>query len=109
MNMFYMDFDSSTCKFSKPYGGAIIDYSAVGGLWIPCAGSITPWKTHLSSEEYEPDAEYYAPGKTLEGLFIAKEAPSALAMATYFDVYPESIVTLDDLLKVFNPYNVRLK
>ena len=26
------------------------------GLWITCAGSISPWNTHLSSEEYEPDA-----------------------------------------------------
>ena len=28
----------------------------IHGLWIPCAGSISPWNTHLSSEEYEPDA-----------------------------------------------------
>lgn len=109
MNMFYMDFDSKTCKFSKPYGGAVIDYSAVAGLWNPCAGSITPWKTHLSSEEYEPNARYYAPGNTLPGLFVAKEAENALAMATYFNVYPESINSIDDLLKVFNPYNVRSK
>lgn len=29
---------------------------SVHGLWITCAGSISPWNTHLSSEEYEPDA-----------------------------------------------------
>jgi secreted PhoX family phosphatase len=28
----------------------------IHGLWIPCAGSLSPWNTHLSSEEYEPDA-----------------------------------------------------
>jgi uncharacterized protein len=33
-----------------------IDSSAVNGLWIPCAGSRSPWNTHLGSEEYEPDA-----------------------------------------------------
>jgi uncharacterized protein len=33
-----------------------IDFSSVGGLWNPCAGSVTPWQTHLGSEEYEPDA-----------------------------------------------------
>jgi hypothetical protein len=33
-----------------------IDFSGVGGLWIPCNGSLTPWNTHLGSEEYEPDA-----------------------------------------------------
>lgn len=33
-----------------------IDVSSVGGLWITCAASMTPWTTHLGSEEYEPDA-----------------------------------------------------
>jgi secreted PhoX family phosphatase len=33
-----------------------IPTAAVHGLWITCAGSISPWNTHLSSEEYEPDA-----------------------------------------------------
>ena len=26
------------------------------GLWITCGASLSPWGTHLSSEEYEPDA-----------------------------------------------------
>jgi secreted PhoX family phosphatase len=33
-----------------------VDFSQVNGLWIPCAGSRSPWNTHLGSEEYEPDA-----------------------------------------------------
>ncbi len=33
-----------------------IDMMAAQGLWIPCAGTLTPWNTHLGSEEYEPDA-----------------------------------------------------
>jgi len=33
-----------------------VDTSAVNGLWITCAASLSPWNTHLSSEEYEPDA-----------------------------------------------------
>jgi Predicted phosphatase len=28
-----------------------IDFSSVNGTWIPCAGSQTPWNTHLGSEE----------------------------------------------------------
>ncbi|WP_326998801.1 alkaline phosphatase PhoX [Cohnella kolymensis] len=36
-----------------------VDFSAAAGLWIPCNGSLTPWNTHLSSEEYEPDARAY--------------------------------------------------
>jgi secreted PhoX family phosphatase len=42
-----------------------IDFSKVEGLWIPCAASLSPWNTHLGSEEYEPDA------KTREGLSAA--------------------------------------
>ena len=33
-----------------------IDFSADGGIWTPCAGTLSPWNTHLGSEEYEPDA-----------------------------------------------------
>lgn len=38
---------------------ANIDMSAVGGLWIPCAASLTPWNTHLGGEEYEPNARQF--------------------------------------------------
>jgi len=33
-----------------------VDTSGVKGLWITCGASKSPWNTHLSSEEYEPDA-----------------------------------------------------
>lgn len=33
-----------------------INMAGIHGLWIPCAGSLSPWNTHLGSEEYEPDA-----------------------------------------------------
>ena len=33
-----------------------IDFSADGGIWTPCGGVLSPWNTHLGSEEYEPDA-----------------------------------------------------
>ncbi|MEH7885016.1 alkaline phosphatase PhoX [Bacillus sp. JJ1609] len=36
-----------------------IDFSKVNGLWIPCNGSLSPWNTHLGSEEYEPDARSF--------------------------------------------------
>ncbi len=35
---------------------ANVDMSKVHGLWITCGASLSPWNTHLSSEEYEPDA-----------------------------------------------------
>ncbi len=33
-----------------------VDTSAAHMLWITCGASMSPWNTHLSSEEYEPDA-----------------------------------------------------
>ncbi|CAN5543260.1 DUF839 domain-containing protein [soil metagenome] len=37
-----------------------VDTSAAHGLWITCGSSLSPWGTHLSSEEYEPDAPFIA-------------------------------------------------
>ena len=36
-----------------------VDWSEWGGLWVPCAGSVTPWETHLGSEEYPMDAKSF--------------------------------------------------
>lgn len=47
--------DKKTGKL-KPEKVTKIDFSSVNGLWIPCNGSLSPWNTHLGSEEYEPDA-----------------------------------------------------
>ena len=35
-----------------------VDSSSAQGLWITCGASLSPWNTHLSSEEYEPDAPF---------------------------------------------------
>jgi uncharacterized protein len=35
-----------------------VDMSSAHGLWITCGASLSPWNTHLSSEEYEPDAQF---------------------------------------------------
>jgi secreted PhoX family phosphatase len=39
-----------------------LDFSAVMGGWVHCAGSVTPWGNHLGSEEYEPDAYQWVTG-----------------------------------------------
>jgi len=51
-----------------------VDTSGVEGLWITCGASLSPWGTHLSSEEYEPnaftaasDAQFKAFSKNLYG------------------------------------------
>ena len=50
-----LDQDQATGKLSLvKYHN--VDTSKVHGLWITCGASLSPWGTHLSSEEYEPDA-----------------------------------------------------
>ena len=34
-----------------------VNWAKWKGLWNPCAGSVSPWNTHIGSEEYEPDAK----------------------------------------------------
>jgi secreted PhoX family phosphatase len=68
-----------------------IDFSGVGGLWIPCAGSLSPWNTHLGSEEYEPDARAVEAGGTY--------GSSGLSIMTPMDLY------YTDLLLTPSPYN----
>lgn len=40
-----------------PLRTRVLDASSIHGGWVHCAGSVTPWGTHLASEEYEPDAQ----------------------------------------------------
>ncbi|MBO9101226.1 PhoX family protein [Rhizobium sp. VS19-DR104.2] len=42
-----------------------VDTAQAHGLWITCGASLSPWNTHLSSEEYEPDAFAAASNKQL--------------------------------------------
>ncbi|MCV2421428.1 PhoX family protein [Paucibacter sp. DJ2R-2] len=50
-----LDQDQTTGKLSLvKYHN--VDTSSANGLWITCGSSLSPWGTHLSSEEYEPDA-----------------------------------------------------
>ncbi len=68
-----LDQDTSTGKLSLvKYHN--VDTSGVHGLWITCGASLSPWGTHLSSEEYEPnaftastDAQFKAFSKNLYG------------------------------------------
>lgn len=75
-----------------------IDFSAVGGLWVPCAGSVTPWMTHLGSEEYPPNAREHFEATTLEDI-----SDYNYDMAKYFGVDPETM-SLEDFRAVYNPY-----
>lgn len=57
-----------------------VDMAAIGGLWIPCAGTLTLWNTHLGGEEYEPNARYYAQ-RPLEAMNLFLGTPGKTAQA----------------------------
>lgn len=44
-----------------------VDSSGVGGLWTTCGASLSPWNTHLASEEFEPDATTAAASRWFRG------------------------------------------
>jgi len=72
-------------KRTKP-----LDFSAHGGVWVPCAGSVTPWETHLGSEEYEPDAKAFYSSNGNTGSAVRD-------FLRYFDVYkPDGIFTWEE-------------
>lgn len=82
-----------TITSSKP-----IDFSSVGGLWVPCAGSVTPWGTHLGSEEYPPDA------RAVEEATAMKDIDDYYKpMIRYVGFDPET-VSVDDFKAGFQPY-----
>lgn len=77
-----LDQDQATGKLSLvKYHN--VDMSSAHGLWITCGASLSPWNTHLSSEEYEPDA-------------------AAIATNTMFKAYSQNV--FGDPTKA-NPYH----
>ena len=77
-----------------------VDFSAFGGLWVPCAGSVTPWNTHLGSEEYEPDAEAVEAATSLKDI---DDYYKPMALYFGFDASAKD-ATIEGFKKVFNPY-----
>jgi hypothetical protein len=65
-----------------------VDFSASGGLWTPCAGSVTPWQTHLGSEEYPTDAKKNAWTNTFNP--TNSEDRNGVAFLRYWGYYPNS-------------------
>ncbi|KXZ55887.1 hypothetical protein GPECTOR_2g1438 [Gonium pectorale] len=77
-----------------------VDWSAWGGVWTPCAGSMSPWGTHLGSEEYEPDAR----------AFYSSNTPNSRVRdhARYYGLYMGNFNSSADFMtavrKVMSPY-----
>lgn len=57
----------------SPVAGTLhyIDPSAYKGGWIHCAGSVTPWNSHIGSEEYEPDARKIEADPTSDKKYVS--------------------------------------
>ncbi|KFA86875.1 alkaline phosphatase PhoX [Archangium violaceum] len=75
-----------------------IDFSGVEGYWVPCAGSVSPWNTNLSSEEYPEDARVYE-GVSSVGALTQKER----SMLRYWGLDPAT-ATLEQAKAVYSPY-----
>jgi len=82
-----------------------IDFSALGGGWVHCAGMRTPWKSHLGSEEYEPDARMIDTATGIKGNACEVNATDCLSGFKGTDTYYGAMGDYfgGDMTKV-NPY-----
>jgi uncharacterized protein len=71
-----------------------VDTSGVKGLWITCGASLSPWGTHLSSEEYMPDATL-ATNAQLQGFSTNLFGDASTARPYDYGHLPEVTVKTD--------------
>lgn len=76
-----------------------IDFSGVHGLWNPCAGSVTPWGTHLGSEEYPQDARQTETAATVANVTGSFNTN----LLRYWGLDPQT-ATVAQAKAVFKPY-----
>jgi secreted PhoX family phosphatase len=72
-----------------------VDTSSVQGLWITCGSSLSPWNTHLSSEEYEPDAFFTSDNKVFKSFSKNLFGDETVANPYHYGHMPEIIVNPD--------------
>ncbi|MEJ7138781.1 PhoX family protein [Amphibiibacter pelophylacis] len=80
-----------------------VDTSSVNGLWITCGASLSPWGTHLSSEEYEPDATQ-ASNAQLRGFSQNLYGDPAKANPYHYGHMPEVTVQPDGTGRISKHY-----
>ncbi|MCZ2407016.1 MAG: DUF839 domain-containing protein [Burkholderiales bacterium] len=89
-----LDQDQTTGKLSLvKYHN--VDTSKVHGLWITCGASLSPWGTHLSSEEYEPDAFSIASNAMFQAYSQNLYGDATKANPYHYGHMPEVIVNPD--------------
>ncbi|MEQ6433864.1 alkaline phosphatase PhoX [Comamonas sp. w2-DMI] len=100
--------DAATGKLTlKSYHNVNTFANDAHGLWIPCGGSLSPWGTHLSSEEYHPDAFDQGDNQKLSVLkaFSQNAFGNANANPYWYGHLPEVTVKADgtaDFRKYYN-------
>ena len=72
-----------------------VDTSEAQGLWITCGSSLSPWNTHLSSEEYEPDAPFVSENKQFKAFSKNLFGDENVANSYHYGHLPEVTVNPD--------------
>ena len=101
--------DASTGKLTlKSYHNVDTFANDSHGLWIPCGGSLSPWGTHLSSEEYMPDAFDQGDNQSLATLqaFSQNAFGNATANPYWYGHLPEITVKPDGTATFRKHYNL---
>ena len=83
-----------------------VDASSVNGLWINCAASLSPWNTHLSSEEYEPDAVNIASNTMFQAFSQNLFGSTTAANPYHYGHLPEVTVNPDGTASIKKHYCV---
>lgn len=81
-----------------------VDTAGVHGLWITCGASLSPWGTHLSSEEYEPDAFSAASSSQFKAFSKNLFGSETAANPYHYGHLPEVTVNPDGTGKVKKHY-----
>ena len=100
-----LDQDQTTGKLSLvKYHN--VDTSKAHGLWITCGSSLSPWNTHLSSEEYEPDAAFIADSALFKKFSKNVYGNEAMANPYHYGHLPEVTVNPDGSGTIKKHYNL---
>ena len=81
-----------------------VDTSFVNGLWITCGASLSPWGTHLSSEEYEPNAFTAATDPQFRAFSKNLYGSETVANPYHYGHLPEVTVNLDGTASIKKHY-----
>jgi secreted PhoX family phosphatase len=90
-----------------------VDSSSINGAWVMCAGSVSPWGSHLGGEEYEADARVFEEATCLYNATCGRTSwevndpfgfSSSVAFMRFLGLTVTKDTTMDQVKAVFNPY-----